>query len=42
MQPELLEAVAGDVLLQQEVPAQAIPQAAELQTHIQFLSSLQA
>ena len=35
MQPELLEAVAGDVPLQQEVPAQAIPQ-----THIQFLSAL--
>lgn len=37
MQPELLEAAPGDIPLQQEVPAQAIPQAAELQTHIQFL-----
>lgn len=34
MQPELLEAVAGDIPLQQEVSA------AELQTHIQFLSSV--
>lgn len=41
---ELLEAVAGNIPLQPEVPAQAIPQvspqAAELQTHIRFLSSV--